>query len=460
MFKLNQSIRKVCLKAVWPWVALWASVGFLMGCQDTGLRPETAPVPPRQELVLWTLQLQPFAHVVGPLLRRFEEQHPGWKVRWVDLPFSEGEKRTLAAVLSGQPPDVVNLNPSFSALLASRQALVDMQQAVPASVRARYFPPAWQALHVHRSRQEASSPGVSIVVGLPWYLTASVTLVNSALLRQTGWTQPPQTLAQLPEFCREVRRVTSRAYCMMPNILEKDGFLRLLQRHGVSPRATDFALRATPLLAPWVDLYRQRWIPPETLTEGHRAAVERYQSGQLAMLGVGPNFLKVMQENAAQVYQETQVFPQFPQRGGEARRTTTTVSGARLGQDFSAMLLAVPVKARHPKAAVALAVWLTSPEAQRAFCQALPVLPSTTQTLAQVAAGNLALQGAPARVAQARQQSAQYLLANPAPVRPIDVQQTQLQDILHRHIERAVLGRTTPAAAMHEAQQEISVLGH
>lgn len=41
-------------------------------------------------------------------------------IKWVDVPFSEGEKRTLAAVMTDNPPDLINLNPDFSALLAQK----------------------------------------------------------------------------------------------------------------------------------------------------------------------------------------------------------------------------------------------------------------------------------------------------------------------------------------------------
>ena len=65
------------------------------------------------EVVFWTLQMSDFAPYINGVINEFENQNPDIKIKWVDVPFSEGEKRTLASVLSDNPPDLVNLNPDF-----------------------------------------------------------------------------------------------------------------------------------------------------------------------------------------------------------------------------------------------------------------------------------------------------------------------------------------------------------
>ena len=89
-------------------------------------------IPTRQkndgnEVVFWTLQMNDFAPYMNKVIKEFEVQNPEIKIKWVDVPFSEGEKRTLASVLSDNPPDLINLNPDFSALLAQRGALYEIQ---------------------------------------------------------------------------------------------------------------------------------------------------------------------------------------------------------------------------------------------------------------------------------------------------------------------------------------------
>ena len=80
------------------------------------------------EVVFWTLQMSDFAPYINGVIDEFEAQNPDVKIKWVDVPFSEGEKRTLASVLSDNPPDLVNLNPDFSATLAHKGALYEVPQ--------------------------------------------------------------------------------------------------------------------------------------------------------------------------------------------------------------------------------------------------------------------------------------------------------------------------------------------
>ena len=79
------------------------------------------------EVVFWTLQMNDFAPYMNKVIKEFEVQNPEIKIKWIDVPFSEGEKRTLASVLSDNPPDLINLNPDFSALLAQRGALFEIE---------------------------------------------------------------------------------------------------------------------------------------------------------------------------------------------------------------------------------------------------------------------------------------------------------------------------------------------
>ena len=46
------------------------------------------------------------------IIRTYENNHPNIQIKWVDVPFSEGEKRTLAAVMTDNPPDLINLKPT------------------------------------------------------------------------------------------------------------------------------------------------------------------------------------------------------------------------------------------------------------------------------------------------------------------------------------------------------------
>lgn len=386
------------------------------------------------ELEFWTLQMLTFKGTLEPMFAEFERTHPGVRIKWVDIPFSEGEKRTLTAMMSSSVPDVVNLNPDFSAVLASRNTLTDMGQALTHAEQDVYLPVAWKAATLDRPDQRTT-------FGLPWYITSSVTLYNDSLLKKAGFDVPPDTYQALPAFSRQIHE-KSAAYALMPTIAERGNFLKEMKKIGVPLYAGGQTVFATPqaknLLEMFVYLYKDGYIPAEALTESHRAAVDRYQAGTLALLLTGPNFLNIVQENAPAVFRQTRVAPQFP-------------ADAPF-KDFSLMLLVVPNKSRHPKEAVAFARFITNGKNQLALANAAPVLPSVTKALK---APYFQMQDAPALIDRARSISAAQLLAATEAYQ-IQPDQNRINAIMDHCVQLALLGKLPPAEALERAQQEIN----
>lgn len=380
-------------------------------------------------LEFWTLQLNTFKPYLEAVIHRYEATHPGVRIRWIDVPFSEGEKKTLTAMLSPMVPDVLNLNPEFSALLASRKALLDMNQWVTPAQRQQYLPVAWQAVTL----------GKSYAFGLPWYLSSSVTFYNRTLLNQVGYIHSPMTLDQLADLAKTLHD-HHKGYALMPALTEGEGMLKEFRRQGVEPFDDQghphlVGVQQEAILAYWCNMFQQGWIPAESLTEGHQAAVDRYEAGSLGLLLAGANFFKLIQENAPDVAQVTGVAPQFPQ--------TRFV-------DFSTMLLAVPARSQHPREAVDFALYVTNAENQQAFAQAAPVLPSIQSALASVSKGTSVAQ-------QARYFSAQQLLtAKEAP--RVQPRQREVQEWMNFYVEKALLGQLSPKQALTQAQRAIDKL--
>jgi putative chitobiose transport system substrate-binding protein len=415
------------------------SLLLLPGCGGAARNAETPSATPMKSgsitLEFWTLQLDAFADVLTPMFREYERRHPGVRIHWVDIPFSEGTKRTLTAMMSDSTPDVVNLNPDFSAVLASRKALVDMNRAVSPAVKASYLPAAWEAASLQRPGEKP------IAFGLPWYVTSSVTLYNEAILHKAGLSRPPGGWAAMPAFVEHVRERTG-AYGLMPTLSESGNFLKDLQKIGIPLYdAQGRAIFATPAaiahLTRIVALYRAGAFPAEALTESHQAAIARYQAGTLAMLVIGPNFLKIVEQNAPAVYRETRIAPQFP-------------SDAPY-KDFALMLLTVPRKSAHPAEAVRFAEFVTHGRNQMALAGAAPVLPSVTSALTSV---YQAARRSPNLMERARAISAEQLLRARGTYR-IQPGQNTINQIVDYYIQLAMLGKLSPAEALKRAQHDI-----
>ena len=268
-------------------------------------------------VVFWTLQMGDFTPYMNGVITEFEAQNPGVKIKWVDVPFSEGEKRTLAAVLSDNPPDLINLNPDFSALLAQRGALqeIDTPQVV------QFNPEILNTLKYNGK-----------LYSVPWYATSAITIYNKKLL---GSLNVPRTYEELGRIAPEIRK--KGVYAFMPNLTENDTMSRILNKF---PGAFEYFKK----------LYKEDLIPKESITQTQREALEKYMAGQIVFLQAGPNFLLQIKENAPATYADTDVAPQIT---------------GDLGQnDFSLMNLVIPSRARHKDEALKFALFLTNEKNQ------------------------------------------------------------------------------------------------
>ncbi len=309
-----------------------------------------------KELEFWTLQLESFRPYLTRIISEYEAMHPDVKIKWVDIPFSEGEKRTLASVMSNNVPDVVNLNPDFSATLATRNALVNINDYVSPEILGQYLPQTIENLTYEGN-----------VFAIPWYLTTSVTYYNKKL---TEGIELPQNYFDLKKFAVELKNKNG-VYAIMPTVCESGNLLKILNKYNAisyDENGLNFSNeKSAQILELFKYLYQNDFIPKESVTQTHREALEQFMSSQTAILVSGTNFLNTIKANAPEVYSNLGVYPQL---AGDSGKT-----------DFSMMNLIVPLKSKHHKEAIDFALFLTNAENQLEFAKLAPVFPSQKQAL-------------------------------------------------------------------------------
>ena len=146
------------------WLVIILTVSLITGVYCIFKTPKK-----NNEVVFWTLQMNDFAPYINGVIKDFENQNPDIKIKWVDVPFSEGEKRTLASVLSDNPPDLVNLNPDFSSTLAHKGALYE----IPADKTKQFNQEILNALKTNGK-----------IYSIPWYATSAITIYNKNLFNK------------------------------------------------------------------------------------------------------------------------------------------------------------------------------------------------------------------------------------------------------------------------------------
>ncbi|QNG29084.1 sugar ABC transporter substrate-binding protein [Synechococcus sp. LTW-R] len=419
-------------------LAAMAMAGVLSACA-----PARRQATDRQSIQFWTLDLAPkFNGYLNDVIARWEHQNPGYDVVWTDVPWGSVERKLLAAVFARTAPDVVNLNPLFAANLASKGGLQPLEPLLPEGSSTTYLPRIWQA------GQSAAPDGQPQQFAIPWYLTARITLANTQILSEAGYSEPPRTWAEVPAYAEAVKRRTGR-YALFVTVVPEDSaeLLESLVQMGVTlldgrQRAAFNTPAGRQAFAFWSDLYRRGLLPREVVSQGYRRAIELYQSGELAQVGSGAEFLRSIQTNAPQVAAATRPYP--------------PLTGANGAANVAVMTLAIPRQSKVAEPATRFALFLTDASNQARFAEQARVLPSSIGALQNVKAVLEAEQPAtqPEQlVRQARLLSAQTLSSARVLV-PASPGVKRLQAIVYTQLQRAMLGQASSDAALAEAERQ------
>ena len=321
---------------------LFFSIFLLTGCSS-----KTAD----KEVIFWTLQMGDFAPYINEVIKNYENSHARIKIKWIDVPFSEGEKRTLAAVMTDCPPDLVNSNPDFSALLAQKGTLQEINQ----EKLSEFTPEIVEALKYNGKSYS-----------IPWYATSAITIYNKDLFNKSNLVRLPKTYQELASISEKIKTNTG-AYSYLPTITENDTMVKILNKYGISKVEEFNSATSIKVFEMFKNIYQKGLIPPETITMTHREALEQYMAGKLVFYQGGANFLNMIKENAPKIYAQTDVAEQIK---------------GPLGQnDFSVMNFVIPLRAKHKQEALDFCLYLTNEENQLKLARLTNIIATNSNAL-------------------------------------------------------------------------------
>lgn len=381
------------------------------------------------QIQFWTMQLSPFHDdYVNQVIADFERQNPGVTVKWVDVPWKEMEKKMLASVAARTAPDVVNLNPQFAAKLAQYGALENPENYLSASQVGEYLPNIWAA-NQYRGEHFA----------LPWYLSTTITIYNRALLDAAGATVPGNH-AELLATAHKIRSELNK-YAYFPAM---DGSRPLENLVGMGAQLVDASNRGPGFnnaagqkyFEFYRDLYQQGLVPKNVLTEGHRKAVDLFQSGEVAMITTGMQFLNNIKINSPTLFENVDIAPQL-----KADSASYSVA---------VMNLAVPKLSQNKEAAFRFAAFVSNHENQMALAKRIPLLPSTAKSYADPYFQEP--QDSPTMIDRARYLSAQQVLAGEVLVPPLP-NYSKLKTSFVYNLQSAMVGDSSIEDALKETSK-------
>lgn len=328
-------------------LALFLTISAILLFTACSIRKEAS----QKEITFWTLQMGDFSDYMYKVIRNYEKDHPNIQIKWVDVPFSEGEKRTLAAVMTDNPPDLINLNPDFSALLAQKGTLEEISVEDTTS----FNPEIIKALMYNDK-----------LYSIPWYATSAITIYNKDLFAKSGILRLPKTYNELAAISEKVKNNTG-AYAYIPTITENDTMVKILNKYGISETQDFSSMKSQKVFEMFKNLYQKELIPPESITYTHREALEQYMAGKVVFFSGGANFLNMIKENAPSIYEQTDV--------------TEQIKGPVGQNDFSVMNFVIPKKAKNKKEALDFCLYLTNGENQLELAKMTNVISTNSDAL-------------------------------------------------------------------------------
>lgn len=344
-------------------IAPLAACGVI-GADGNGSTGDDAPQEVEGEvegtITFQTIQLSPtFDDFINGLIESFESEYPEVTVDWVDVPADGLSQKINADSVSGNLPDVININVGTVAPLARDGRVLDMSQ-VASEHEPDYIQSAWDSF---RFGEEINA--------LPWYINTPVLLMNSSLIEEAGLdtADPPGTYAEMIGLSEQIAENTGAAG-FQPTV---ENFTEMMLSHGVPLVNEDgtAAVVDTPealqLVEKLAALYQVGGIPADSITADIGNEIEVFQDGRTAFLDAGPQRAAIVGENAPATYETLAVAEGLESEAG--------------GAWMRPMGLAVPTSSENRAAALEFALYVTNAENQLGIAEQSAVFPSTAEAL-------------------------------------------------------------------------------
>lgn len=360
---------------------------------------------------------------IDAIVTDFEEANPDIQVDITDLTWANGQEKIVIAFAANTAPDILELGSDWIAQFAEAGKLADLSAEL--SKDSTNFQ-GW-ALSTYQGKLWAK----------PWILGTRVLFVNRALTRQAGYPADfvPSNWPQLKEAALKVDRLGKDIYGWGSNTAEKHRLYKKYLPFFWSAGAQFFtddntycvisSVKAIDALKMYMTLHDSCGYVAD-----QRGIEDAFLDGKIGFIISGDWLLKrIALENRSIDFVTTLIpGPKYPGK-------------SFLGGEF----LAVNAASDKKEAAVKFIHFITSPENQLRFVKANRSANPSSRVAQQdpYFADNLNLQTFIKQISSAM-----------AP--PVDPDWPFIEDALERAIEDALFGTRKPAAALRNAQIEIT----
>jgi len=135
---------------------------------------------------------------VQKLIKKFENENPGIKVKVQQIPWTAAHEKLLTAFAGNSLPDMCQLGntwiPEFT-LINSLQPLDEFINKSNVVKPENFFAGVWE-MNTYNSN----------IMGVPWYVDVRLLFYRSDILKSIGYDKPPQTWDELLKVCELIKQ--------------------------------------------------------------------------------------------------------------------------------------------------------------------------------------------------------------------------------------------------------------
>ncbi len=367
------------------------------------------------------------------MISRFEKANPNTTVQMIDIPFEQTVQQLLVAVNADNAPDVMHLNPVYSAPFAARGALADLKPYFSAKMLDQIPKGAYEA-GVFDGKLET----------VPWQIAPIVVLGSKKLLKEAGLPEEiPNTWA---DFQTAVQKISE----LGPGIFgfgartdksanSAQWFLPVLWGFGAQfADANGKITLDTPQAIDALNWYREIGTKKYTpIGMGIPQVRDLFAQGKVGFIFDGPWMQKILRDTTGlgKAADDTYIVGPMP-KAADGKRYAIANNH----------VLAVSSQSKHKQAAVTLIKFLTQdPSIANYYFDQMQAIPVYSSILSGGRYAN--------SYTQAFIQSASY--ADPLPSK--NPHFTQALELMAGDIQAVLLGGSAQKAAA-DMQQKVSSL--
>jgi putative chitobiose transport system substrate-binding protein len=401
--------------------------------------PAAAVIPniePGAQVSIWTFWLSTtFDPWIADTISRFKATYPGVEVKWEDhqATFQDDLKNSFAA---GNAPDVINLSvgEGWVSDYATRNLLLPLD-GVSQEVKDSYYEGLWKSQNVAGKNYQ-----------FPFYQGVSVELINKRHFEAAGLDPAafPTKVEELPALCQTLKdkaNVVCDIRLTVNDLLAQmvyEGNVKVINDDGSA--FTFDSPEAVSWLQMYVDMVAAGTVDNTTLTtKDDRVGLLIFSAGQAPFYQTGPNLIREVKANNAQLYGDLAVVPAPVGKSG--------VIGKGL------MGMSVKADTKFPNASMALAQFFTNARALTELSKQSAVYPSSPKAFEDPY-----FSASSPLIEDSARGSAEAAISKYADIVPTIPNKGEVNAVVLAGVEKALFGKVPAQQALSDAVAEANKL--